>query len=82
MTRIARGAGHALDEKVLERLTQRVQRDDGCSGRDELGEWFDVLDTWRGWADDVTGHAVDAGHYLAEEAPEEVATALIDFLDR
>lgn len=31
------------------------------AGRDELGEWFDVIDSWRGWADDVTGHAVDAG---------------------
>lgn len=50
------------------------------AGRDELGEWFDVLETWRGWADDVCGHALDASHFLAEEAPDDVATALIDFL--
>ena len=40
--------------------------------------WFDVLETWRGWADDVTGHAIDASHFLAEEAPDAVARALLD----
>lgn len=49
------------------------------AGRDELGRWFDVLETWRGWADDVRGRAVDAGHFLAEERPEEVAAELRDF---
>ena len=28
----------------------------------------------------VTGHPVNSGHYLAEEAPEEVLAALLDFL--
>ena len=49
------------------------------AGKDELGTWFDVLATWRGWADDVTGHAVDSSHYLAEEAPAEVTAALLAF---
>ena len=49
------------------------------AGNDELGEWFDVLETWRGWADDVTGHAVDSSHFMAEEAPDEVAAALLAF---
>lgn len=49
--------------------------------RDELPRWFDVLGVWRGWADDVRGWGIDAGHFLAEEAPEEVATALRAFLD-
>lgn len=52
------------------------------AGRDELGEWFDVLETWRRWAYDVTGRAIDSGHFLAEEAPEKVAASLIDFLTR
>jgi haloacetate dehalogenase len=50
------------------------------SGRDELEEWYDVLEVWRGWAADVGGHPIDAGHFLAEEAPDEVATALEQFL--
>jgi haloacetate dehalogenase len=32
---------------------------------------YDVLDVWRGWADDVRGRALDSGHYIPEEAPEE-----------
>jgi haloacetate dehalogenase len=49
------------------------------SGREELGRWFDVLDVWRQWADDVRGRALDAGHFLAEEAPEETYEELRDF---
>jgi haloacetate dehalogenase len=52
------------------------------AGRDELGRWFDVIDVWRRWADDITGRALDCGHFLAEERPEEVAAELCAFLDR
>lgn len=48
--------------------------------REELPRWFDVLAAWRGWAEDVRGSGVDAAHYLAEEAPGEVAAALLAFL--
>ena len=37
------------------------------------------LTTWREWATDVRGFALDSGHYLAEEAPEATARALIEF---
>ncbi len=37
------------------------------------------LATWREWATDLHGFAIDSGHYLAEEAPEETAEALIEF---
>jgi haloacetate dehalogenase len=37
------------------------------------------LATWKEWASDVRGFAVDSGHYLAEEAPEATAQALIEF---
>lgn len=40
----------------------------------------DVLDVWRPWAPRVTGSAVDASHFLPEDAPEEVAGALLGFL--
>ncbi|MGI8872997.1 MAG: alpha/beta fold hydrolase, partial [Egibacteraceae bacterium] len=50
------------------------------SARDELPRWFDVLAVWRRWAGQVSGHGIDAGHFLAEEAPDAVADALLDFL--
>lgn len=37
------------------------------------------LDTWRDWATDVRGFAVDCGHYLPEENPDATARALIEF---
>lgn len=46
-----------------------------------VGRTFDVLATWRGKsAATVTGHAVDCGHFLPEEAPEETLKALLDFI--
>jgi haloacetate dehalogenase len=35
---------------------------------------------WRAWADDVHGRTIDCGHHLAEEAPDELAAILLDFL--
>ncbi len=40
---------------------------------------YDPLAIWRDWADDVSGHAIDSGHYIAEERPEETAAALLAF---
>jgi haloacetate dehalogenase len=37
------------------------------------------LATWREWAINVRGFALDSGHYLAEEAPEATAKALLEF---
>ncbi|MEK7347043.1 MAG: alpha/beta hydrolase [Pseudomonadota bacterium] len=37
-----------------------------------VGRCFDVLGLWRERAAQVTGYALDSGHYLAEEAPEQV----------
>jgi haloacetate dehalogenase len=39
----------------------------------------DVLGIWRDWADDVQGKAIDCGHYLAEEAPDETYAELSHF---
>jgi haloacetate dehalogenase len=44
-----------------------------------LEDWYDVLAIWRGWADDVSGRAIDSGHYVAEERPEETAAELRAF---
>jgi haloacetate dehalogenase len=50
----------------------------GASGF--VGLAYDVLDVWSGYADDVRGHAVTGGHFLPEEAPDETAAALHEFL--
>lgn len=39
----------------------------------------DPLATWREWADDVRGFAIDSGHYLPEENPAATVAALQDF---
>ena len=50
-------------------------------GRGLVAGWFDTLAVWRERADDVRGRPIDAGHYLAEEKPEETTAALLAFLD-
>jgi haloacetate dehalogenase len=46
-----------------------------------MGNWYDVLGIWRDWALDVRGGALDCGHYLAEEAPDETLSWLLPFLE-
>jgi len=41
---------------------------------------FDVLATWREKAQDVRGRALPCGHFIPEEAPEELVTELRQFL--
>lgn len=51
------------------------------STRDDLEDLYgDPLTIWRDWADDVTGHGLDSGHHIAEQAPEDLTTALGEFL--
>ena len=46
-----------------------------------IPKWYDALAIWRQYAaGPVSGGAVNSGHYLAEEAPEEVLAALEGFL--
>jgi haloacetate dehalogenase len=40
---------------------------------------FDALALWEKAVPGVTGRAVDAGHYLPEEAPGEVLAEILDF---
>ena len=49
-------------------------------GRGALPGWYDVLAVWREWASDVRGKAIDCGHFLPEEAPDETYAALREFL--
>jgi haloacetate dehalogenase len=47
--------------------------------RAKLDEWYDMLEVWGAWADDVRGRALPCGHYLAEEAPVETSQELLGF---
>lgn len=40
----------------------------------------DLLPVWRRWAADVRGEPLACGHFLAEEAPDEVLKRLVPFL--
>jgi len=43
----------------------------------KIEKWYDPLAIWRSYAaGPVTGHGLDTGHYLAEEAPDAVADVL------
>jgi haloacetate dehalogenase len=37
------------------------------------------LDIWRQWAPHALGAPIDSGHFLAEENPDDTASALVDF---
>lgn len=45
-----------------------------------VGTLYDVLETWREKAMNVRGRALDCGHNLQEEAPDEVLEELLAFL--
>jgi haloacetate dehalogenase len=53
------------------------------SAKGALGKWYEdaggPLGLWRGWADEVSGEGVDAGHFFPEEAPEWTAERLARF---
>lgn len=50
-------------------------------GRDgTVNALFDVLKLWREAASDVDGHTVPGGHLIAEEAPDQLLSALQAFL--
>jgi len=49
--------------------------------RGKIPKWYDALAIWRDYAaGPVAGGAVESGHYVAEEAPDEVLGWLRRFL--
>lgn len=53
-----------------------VQQDWGAA----LG--YDAAALWRAWAPDLDHRTLDAGHFMAEEAPAVVVAALRELLSR
>jgi haloacetate dehalogenase len=47
-----------------------------------IGQQFDCLSDWREVAESVTGHALDCGHFLPEEAPRETLEAVTRFVQQ
>ncbi|MFG2789684.1 alpha/beta fold hydrolase [Streptomyces sp. NPDC048419] len=48
--------------------------------KDDLEDLYgDPVSIWRRWTVDVRGHGIDAGHHVAEEAPDALASSLSAF---
>lgn len=69
--RVDRAAGHQLKMPVTV-----LQQDWGAA----LG--FDAAALWHTWAADLQHRTVTCGHFMAEEAPAEIAEALRAPLER
>jgi haloacetate dehalogenase len=51
------------------------------SEQDDMEELYgDPIAIWSAWCDDVRAETIDAGHHVAEEAPEALAATLLRFL--
>jgi haloacetate dehalogenase len=48
--------------------------------RDDMEHLYgDPRVIWRSWADEVSGFGIDSGHHVGEDAPEDLARAIIGF---
>ena len=48
--------------------------------RGALAAWYDVLALWSEWASDLTGEAIESGHFIPEENPAACLAAMQKFL--
>jgi len=76
---------------TIDRHHEEADRDSGTrlrcpllvlwSARDDLEELHgDPRAIWSRWADNISGHSIDSGHHMAEEAPRSLAESLAAFL--
>jgi haloacetate dehalogenase len=49
-------------------------------GNGKLDKAYNMLSVWGEYAEDVRGHALPTGHFLAEERPQETLESLLSFL--
>jgi haloacetate dehalogenase len=45
-----------------------------------VASWYDPLAIWQTWAEEVSGGPIASGHFIPEEAPDETARRLLEFL--
>jgi haloacetate dehalogenase len=85
--------GICADYRASFHLDRRHDAEDRESGRrigcpvlvhwgSEEGALSDALEVWRGWADRPEGGPLPSGHFIPEEAPEELIASLEGFLGR
>ncbi len=67
------------DRAAGRRVTQPLRVLWGANG--VVGRCFEPLKLWQAAADNVTGRAVDSGHYIAEEVPDVVLAEAADFFE-
>jgi haloacetate dehalogenase len=84
---------HAVCEEYRAAATLDFQHDEADRGRRRItcpvlalwsadgavAAWYEALEVWRGWADDVRGGPIACGHFLPEEAPGETTRGLRTF---
>ena len=46
----------------------------------QTGAKLDMMEVWRGRAEEVKGRALDCGHFIPEEAPDDLLAELLAFL--
>jgi haloacetate dehalogenase len=79
----------ATIDLVHDRASRAAGEKIGCpllvlwGAKGKIAKWYKPVETWREYSKaEVAGGPVNSGHYLAEEAPEEVLAALAPFLSR
>ncbi|MDZ4375849.1 MAG: alpha/beta hydrolase [Phenylobacterium sp.] len=75
----------AFYDRALDAQDREAGRKIACpvqilwGGKGALAAWYDTLAVWREWADDVQGQALDCGHFIPEEKPDETLALLREF---
>ena len=64
------------DRKAGRKITMPLLALWGTRGR----PGHSLLDVWKQWAVDVRGEGLDCGHFIPEEAPDQLTGRLLDFL--
>jgi haloacetate dehalogenase len=85
--------GMCADYRASFHLDRQLDEEDRDAGRritcpvlvhwgSEEGAMSDSLEVWGGWADRVEGGPLPSGHFVPEEAPEQLTASLRRFLGR
>jgi haloacetate dehalogenase len=84
---------HAICEQYRAAATLDYQHDEADRGKRRIAcptltlwshagavaSWYQPLEVWRTWADEVHGGPIPVGHFIPEEAPAQTARQLLEF---